>query len=58
MTPAENTITGTTVRYWSVYDQTWISCDVRDVPDRELAAMPREEREAILLARKSAALDD
>jgi hypothetical protein len=35
-----------TVTYWSVYAQTWI-VGAHGVPDAELAAMPREESDAI-----------
>lgn len=36
-----------TVRYWSVYAQTWTESHPSDVSDRELAAMPSADREII-----------
>lgn len=35
-----------TVTFWSVYEQRWINHAQR-VPDRELAAMPTDEREEV-----------
>lgn len=49
MTKLEMTISaGSTVRYWSVYRQTWAQSSACLVPARELAAMSLEERERIL----------
>lgn len=35
-----------TVTFWSVYEQRWIN-RAHNVPDRELAAMPADEREQV-----------
>jgi len=35
-----------TVTYWSVYNQVWVGHS-SDVPDRELAAMPSDERQKV-----------
>ena len=37
----------TTVRYWSVYRQQWITCEPHMVPDEELAGMDADDRDAI-----------
>lgn len=44
-----------TLTYWSVYRQSWVEhVWPVDVPDRELAAMPQDEREQIIQAAEKA----
>lgn len=44
------TETATGLRYWSVYDQRWVTVRCRhEVPARELAAMPAEDRARVAL---------
>jgi hypothetical protein len=46
---SDGEILGREVTYWSVYEQRWRTVtDIRLIPDRELAAMPSNEREWLL----------
>ena len=43
-----------TVTYWSVYQQVWRTrVPIATVSDRDLAAMPEQERNRVLRARQS-----
>ncbi len=45
-------VTDIGIRFWSVFDQQWVECPPDEVPSRELAAMPEQDRATVAAVSK------